>query len=126
MELLTVIEAKKTAQPHWKRFVKKKDDEDAEKTEDIFYREGTKTLYPGPKTPKKHPTPKKRFKGDCQKCGKQGHKAADCCSGGGNEKSSGGGGDRNKDVLCYGCNEKGHHARDHSNKKKNECGLFVA
>jgi hypothetical protein len=108
MELMSVIEVKKTVRAHWKRFVKSKDDEDAEKTSDVFCGEGGETLCLGPNTPKKHPTVKKRFKGDCQKCGKQGHKAADCCSGGGDEKSAVGGGDKNKnkDVTCCSCGGK--------------------
>jgi hypothetical protein len=35
MELLSVIEVKKTAAAHWKRFIKTKDDEDTEKTGDV-------------------------------------------------------------------------------------------
>jgi hypothetical protein len=124
IELLSVIEAKKTAAAHQKRFIKSEDDEDAEKTGDVFYGEGSKTSYPGPNTPKKHPTTKKRFKGDCRKCGKQGHKAADCPSGGGDKKSAGGGGNKNKAVTCYECGDKGHYARECPKKKKNKHGLF--
>jgi hypothetical protein len=117
---LIIKAVKKTVRTHWKRFVK--GDQDAEKTEDVFHGEGTKTLCAGPKS-KNHQTPKKWFKGACQKCGKLGHKTADCQSRGGDEKGDGGG-NKNKDVTCCGCNKKGHCARDCPNKKKNDHGLF--
>jgi hypothetical protein len=90
IELLTVMEAKKTAKAHWKRFIRKKGNGDTGKTEDVSTAKAQKPcMHPGPK-PKKDPTPKKRFKGDCRNCcGKQGHKAADG-RGGGDEIGAGG------------------------------------
>jgi hypothetical protein len=64
IENLTVKAVKKTIRTHLKAFIK--GDEDTEKTKEVFYGEGTKTLCPGPK-PKNCQTPKKRFKGDCIK-----------------------------------------------------------
>jgi hypothetical protein len=52
IELLTVIEAKKTAQPHWKRFVKKKDDEDAEKRRTFSTKKALKLCIRGLKHPR--------------------------------------------------------------------------
>ncbi len=109
---MTLREMKKTLLAHWKLFVK----EDSDKKEDVFY---------GGKDGKKPFNPKKRFKGDCRKCGKQGHKAADCRgnANAGEGKGKGGGKD-NSNVTCYKCQEKGHYARECPNKKKEEFGLF--
>lgn len=44
--------------------------------------------------------------GKCRKCGKQGHKAADCKS--------------DKKGVCFNCGKDGHFARDCPEKKKDE------
>ena len=55
---------------------------------------------------------KKKFKGKCRKCGKQGHKAAECRS--------------SKQGVCFECGEDGHFARDCPNKKEAaKMGMFV-
>ena len=113
MQKLTLKEMKVSIKAHWTHYIK----QDDEKTEDAFYGESKPHF-------KKTHHPKKRFKGDCNKCGKQGHKGVDCRSSGGN-RSSANGNDKNKDVTCYKCNEKGHYARECPSKKsKEEFGLF--
>ena len=57
---------------------------------------------------------KRRFKGKCRKCGKQGHKAVNCKS--------------DKKGVCFECGEDGHFARDCPNKDKDKTGklgMFV-
>ena len=107
---------KKSIAAHWKLFIK----EDEKEEKEVFYGEDKKKGgYKG--------KPKKRFKGDCRNCGKQGHKSADCRSKPSGEAPGKGGGDKekNKNVTCYNCQEKGHYARECPKKKKNEeFGLF--
>ena len=70
----------------------------------------------------------KNFKGTCNKCGKQGHKAVDCWSkktgngGGGQGGRQGGNGSDNR--KCYNCNKIGHISRNCPAKKANEQGMF--
>ncbi len=107
---------KKSTSAHWKLFI-----EDNEKSDEVFCGEDKKS-----KTGKKSWTSKK-FKGDCRKCGEQGHKAADCRVKSGNENSGATGGandPKNAGVTCCACQAKGHCARDCPDKKKEECGLF--
>ena len=54
---------------------------------------------------------KRRFKGKCRKCGKQGHKAVDCKS--------------NKQGVCFECGEDGHFARNCPKKNASKLGMFV-
>jgi gag-polypeptide of LTR copia-type/Zinc knuckle len=64
----------------------------------------------------------KAFKGTCNKCGKQGHKARDCNTGGetkntnSNKKFSG---------KCFKCGDSGHMARDCKKTTYGERGMFV-
>ena len=61
--------------------------------------------------------PTKQFKGKCRKCGKQGHKKADCRS--------------NKKGVCFECGKDGHYAKDCPEKMKDDkktagqTGMFV-
>jgi hypothetical protein len=56
----------------------------------------------------------KKFKGNCKKCGGQGHKTEDCPNTGNN----------NDKRKCYGCNQVGHIRvncpHNNNNKKKDE------
>ncbi len=90
---MTLREMKKSILAHWKLFIK----EDSDKKEDAFYGEHRKD--------RKEPfNPKKRFKGDCRKCGKQGHKVADCHGNANPGECKGkGGGKDNSNMTCYKC-----------------------
>ena len=122
---LSMVTMKKSVLAHWKQFIKSET-----KEEDAFYGEQKKT------SPKSSYGAKKKFKGTCRKCGKQGHKAADCrgdsSQGSGSGGSGGGDKNKNKDVTCYKCQEKGHYARECKNEKKEKteyslfCGAVVA
>jgi hypothetical protein len=78
------------------------------------------------KTKKKTWNGTKRFKGDCRKCGKQGHKAANCWSGGagsgGQNRDSSQAGHQNR--KCYRCNKIGHIAANCPDKNR-ETGLVA-
>jgi hypothetical protein len=115
---LSMVEMKKSLKEFWKAYVKPTD----EKSGDVFY--GEKTEYQ--KTPgKKNFNPKKNFKGDCRKCGKQGHKAADCR--GETNQGAGGNTKSNANITCYKCQKKGHYARECPTKKNKEALVsFVA
>jgi hypothetical protein len=114
---LKLKDMKKLISAHWKLFIK-----DNEKSDEVFYGEDKKS-----KTGKKSWTSKK-FKGDCRKCGEQGHEAVDCrVKSGWNENTSTTGGannPKNAGASCCACQAKGHCARDCPNKKKEEFGLF--
>jgi len=62
------------------------------------------------------------FKGKCNKCGRQGHRARDCISNG-NSNNSGEKDIEKPNVKCYSCSGFGHIARDC--QKKEESGMFV-
>ena len=62
------------------------------------------------------------FKGKCNKCGRQGHRARDCRSTG-NSNNSGEKDIERPKVKCYSCGGFGHIARDCP--KKEESGMFV-
>jgi hypothetical protein len=65
--------------------------------------------------------PCRQFKGNCNYCGKQGHKAADCF-----EKKSFPGINYKKDNRkCFNCNMRGHIARDSPRKEERAESLFV-
>lgn len=115
---LTMEEVKKSILAYWKQYIK-----EDEKKEEAFYGEQQASRRPqGGNSNKK---PFKRFKGTCNKCGKQGHKGVDCRGGGaaaaGRNPPSG---TDLKHIKCYKCQENGHYARDCPNKKKEEFGLF--
>jgi hypothetical protein len=88
--------------------------------------ESGKALNVNNKTKKKAWWGSKRFKGDCQKCGKQGHKAANCWSGTGgcNEQNRGKTPTGHQNRKCYQCNKVGHIAVNCPNKNK-ETGLVA-
>lgn len=68
-----------------------------------------------------------RFKGTCRKCGKYGHKAADCRGNNNNSRPNrqpGGEQGSNSEKLCYRCQKVGHIAKDCPNKNK-QTGMFV-
>jgi hypothetical protein len=75
----------------------------------------------------KKDTYKKKFKGDCQTCRKQGHKSVDCWKGKGkperDERSSFSKGDHST-RKCYQCNKMGHIAANCPDKNL-ETGLVV-
>jgi hypothetical protein len=68
-----------------------------------------------------------RWKGKCNKCGKQGHKAVDCRSNSSSNKgrtNNGGGGNGGKrfDGTCHYCQKTGHRASDYFKKKRDQGG----
>ncbi|KAI2511209.1 hypothetical protein MHU86_3174 [Fragilaria crotonensis] len=69
----------------------------------------------------------RQFKGKCNKCGKQGHKARDCKSNeernGGNVKN-GNGVQNSFSGKCYKCGQVGHRAQ-HCKTQGNDSGMFV-
>ena len=73
----------------------------------------------------------KKFKGTCNKCGKYGHKAADCWSKKNNDSNpsnnngSGGGNKKKFNGKCFNCGERGHIARNCTNKASEANGMFV-
>ena len=105
----TVAQIEKEIADKWNRDFEKADDQDNSNGKNIALAvDGKKATY-GKKSWKK-------FKGKCRKCGKIGHKAADCRS--------------NKNGVCFECGEDGHFARDCPKKKKPEdttvqSGMFV-
>jgi hypothetical protein len=66
LRTMSIREMKKKIQAHWKQFIKEE-----EKADDVFYGEKA----PKDKFKSSWTNNKKRFKGTCNKCGKQGHKA---------------------------------------------------
>ena len=79
--------------------------------------DGEHALYAGPG----------RWKGKCNKCGKQGHKAVDCRSNGNgaNKSKTGnksGGGGKKFDGKCHYCQRTGHRASDCFKKKRDQGG----
>ena len=64
----------------------------------------------------------KAFKGKCNKCGKQGHRARECRSNGTNNNAGERENAKSK-VKCYNCGGFGHIARECP--KKEETGMFV-
>ena len=62
---------------------------------------------------------RKTFKGRCNKCGKQGHKAKECNNNGNNEKKENG----KPKIKCFNCKGFGHIAQECPNKV--EKGMFV-
>jgi hypothetical protein len=69
-----------------------------------------------------------KFKGNCRKCGKYGHKAADCRSNGnGIEKTKFGGSKDKSEIECFKCKKKGHYARQCRRGKPKTAieGMFV-
>ena len=64
----------------------------------------------------------RQFKGKCNKCGKQGHKARDCDQNNNNNNSGKQESAKSK-VKCFNCQGFGHYARDCP--KKGESGMFV-
>ncbi len=116
---LTMRQMKKNILAHWKAFVKE-DEKDGE----AFYGEGRP--FVAKKTGYKKPWNNRKFKGDCRKCGKQGHKAADCRG----EAVNTGDTNQNKHVTCFKCQKKGHYARqcpERSNPQESGffCGMVV-
>jgi hypothetical protein len=67
-----------------------------------------------------------RWKGKCNKCGKQGHKAVDCRSNGAGankaKTSKGGGAGKRFDGKCHYCQKTGHRASDCFKKKRDQGG----
>jgi hypothetical protein len=104
---MSIREMKKKIQAHWKQFIKEED-----KVDDVFYGEKA----PKEKSKSSWTNNKKRFKGTCNKCGKQGHKSANCRSE--SKGSDGGNSNKNKDVTCYKCQQKGHYAGSCKNERK--------
>jgi hypothetical protein len=112
---MSLQELKRKILVHWKAFVKEGTEE-----KEAFYGEQQSGQPRGGKG--NHP--KKRFKGDCKKCGKQGHKAEDCRSGKSNNDSSDGRSNKEKYVKCFKCHKKGHYSRECPQKKDQDYGLF--
>ena len=63
-----------------------------------------------------------RWKGKCNKCGKQGHKAVDCRSNSTTRTGRGGGSGKRFDGKCHYCQRPGHRASDCYKKKKDQKG----
>jgi hypothetical protein len=83
---------------------------------DLYVRDETKTNKNGEQAF----FSKSKFKGDCRKCGKYGHKAVDCRSKGNTtEKRELTPEQRNKrkNVKCYNCQKMGHYASECNNQK---------
>jgi hypothetical protein len=60
-----------------------------------------------------------RWKGKCNKCGKQGHKAVDCCSNGARaHKDKADKGAKGFDGKCHNCQKTGHRASNCFKKKR--------
>jgi hypothetical protein len=88
--------------------------------------ESGEALNVNDKTKKKAWSGSKRFKGDCCKCGKQGHKAANCWTGtgGSNEQNRNKTASGHQSRKCYRCNKIGHIAANCPDKNK-ETGLVT-
>jgi hypothetical protein len=100
---------KKAYQDFWKRKMKPGKG-DYRKV--ALYAAGTNRFKKGNGTQKKKPW--KMFKGTCNHCGKQGHKAADCFS----KEAGDSGGKGKRSGKCFNCGKLGHFA--HECPKKNE------
>jgi hypothetical protein len=61
-----------------------------------------------PRPMRKGRTPWRKFKGNCNYCGTQGHKAVDCFE----KKSSSGINSKKENRKCFNCNVKGNITRD--------------
>ena len=112
---LTLDQVKKNLHNYWKRY---------------FKDSGTGVLKPAganealiAENNKKKPW--KKFKGLCSKCGRQGHKAANCYAK--SKVKSEPKDNKHKDltkIKCYKCNKMGHFAKD-CPKKNPDTGMFV-
>ncbi len=117
----TLNDLRKDMHDKWCRLVKTKSLK-PQSTSD----EGGEALNVNDKTKKKAWSGSKRFKGNCRKCGKQGHKAANCWSGtgGSNEQNKGKTPTGHQNRKCYRCNKIGHIAVNCPDKDK-ETGLVA-
>ena len=112
---LTLDQVKKHLYTYWKRYFKS-----GELTEKMG---PPKTEALNAEVSKKKPW--KKFKGYCNNCGRQGHKAATCYAKtkvkveAKEQKKK----DTSK-VKCYRCNKMGHYAKD-CTKKNTDTGMFV-
>ena len=114
---ITVHELKKKIYEYWKLSVKP-DDYDVEQEEENHTKDNKKSKVAF------NTTHYKKFKGNCNHCGKQGHKKADCNSlkrdqgNQGNKKETDKNDDKLAKVTCYNCQEKGHYSNKCTNEKK--------